>query len=246
MRAAFVLLVLASLVVAFVARAPATLLDRRVQQMTTGKVRLADAAGTVWSGRGTLAAANGRWRLPLAWRTGAADVLTGRLAITLLPAAPGEPRGTVRIGEQALDVTDLDVRLPASVIETAWGAAPVPRFDGTVTIASPAWRRVGARTDGGFDMRWEQARVTLGGLALALGTVDAQARAVDGATRVALRNRGGDVAVDGEVLLQDDGLRVDARLMPAASLAPPLALLVRSLGTVEGDGRVHMTWQARR
>ena len=50
MRAAFVLLVLVLLVAAFAVEL-AMLLDRRIEQATGGVVRLADARGTVWSGR---------------------------------------------------------------------------------------------------------------------------------------------------------------------------------------------------
>jgi general secretion pathway protein N len=246
MRAAFILLVLVLLVVAFAVEAPATLLDRRLEQATGGTLRLAEANGTVWSGRGTLADAHGRWRLPLGWRSDPVALLAGRLAVTLVPAATDEPRGRVTIGEQELGATDLELRLPAGVIESAWPGTPAPRFDGRLVVTSPAIRRVGARLDGALDARWDDARVSFGGLALALGTIDAKARPDGGGTRVALRNRGGDVAIEGELLVQDDGVRLDARLTPAPTLGAPVAMILRSLGTVEPDGRVHVTWQARR
>src|SRR6478735_4670748 len=116
MRAAFVLLVLVLLVAAFAMEAPATLLDRRIDGASGGVLRLADARGTVWAGRGTLADARGRWRLPLGWRADPLALLTGRLAVTLVPASPDEPHGVVTIGEQELGVADLEVRLPAGVI----------------------------------------------------------------------------------------------------------------------------------
>jgi len=247
MRAAFVLLVLVLLVAAFAVEAPATLIDRRVERASGGVLRLADATGTVWSGRGTLADARGRWRLPLGWRADPVALLAGRLAFTLVPASADEPRGVVMLGEQEVGATDLALRLPAAMLESAWPANPVPRFEGRLVVTSPSLRRVGARIEGALDARWEDARISLGGLALALGVVEATARPGDrGVTRVALRNRGGDVAIDGEMTVQDDGVRLDARLAPAPSLAPPLALIVRSLGTVEPDGRVHVAWQARR
>src|SRR6478609_12247764 len=124
MRAAFVLLVLVLLVVAFAIEAPATLLDRRIDGASGGVLRLADARGTVWAGRGTLADARGRWRLPLGWRSDPVALLAGRLAVTLVPTAPDEPRGRVTIGEQELGATDLELRLPAGVIESAWPGTP--------------------------------------------------------------------------------------------------------------------------
>ena len=45
----------ALLVAAFAAFAPATLVDRRVAAATGGKLRVVDAEGTVWTGRGALA-----------------------------------------------------------------------------------------------------------------------------------------------------------------------------------------------
>jgi general secretion pathway protein N len=246
MRAAFVLLLLVLLVVAFAAQAPATLLDRRIDRATGGALRFADATGTVWSGHATLADAKGRWRLPLGWRTDPLALLGGRMRVMLVPASADEPRGVVVAGEQDLTATDLELRLPAAVIETAWPGPPALRFDGQLVVTSPSLRRVGTRVDGALDARWDGARVSFGGLVLPLGTVDATARPEPGATRVTLRNRGGDVAIEGEVVVQDDGVRLDARLLPSPALAAPLAVIVRSLGVVEADGRVHVTWQARR
>ena len=70
----------AMLLLAIAAFAPASLLDRRIAAATGGKVRLVDATGTVWNGRGALANAAGTWRAPIAWTVAWAALATGTLA----------------------------------------------------------------------------------------------------------------------------------------------------------------------
>jgi hypothetical protein len=246
MRAAFALVALLLIVGALVAQAPATLLDRRLADATRGAVRLADARGTVWSGGADVADAKGRWTVPVAWRVDPLAALKGEIAVTLLPAGPATARGAVVLRESELRATALDVVLPATILESVWTDAPVPRFDGVLHLRAPSWRIADARSEGAADLRWERAGVALAGFALNLGVVDAAARPGDGGTVVTLRNRGGHVAIDGELRVRDDGVRLDARLTPAAGLAAPLALLVRSLGTPDAAGSVRVTWQRRR
>ena len=169
------------------------------------------------------------------------------MAVTLVPETPDEPRGVVTIGEQELGATDLAVRLPAGILEMAWqglcAALPARRL----VVTTPSWRRVGARVDGALDARWEKrARVVRRLVALRRQPLTCWCPADGGATRVALRNRGGDVAIDGERIVRTTACGSTPGSAPAPGLGAPLAMIVRSLGTVEPDGRVHVTWQARR
>ncbi len=246
MRVAVALLALVFLAVALAALAPATLLDARVAAATRGAVLLADTGGTVWSGTARLADARGRWSVPIAWRTDALALLGGELAVTLLPAEGNGARGEIVLDGQAVRLANLDVAVPAAMLASAWTRGPVPQFGGSIALRAPAFRLKGARSAGALDARWERARLTVLGVTLDLGSVDAQARPAGDATRVALSNQGGEVAISGEVRVRDDGLQLDALLTPAASLPPALALLIRSLGAPAPDGAVRVVWQGRR
>jgi hypothetical protein len=80
------------------------------------------------------------------------------------------------------------------------------------------------------------ARAGLAGAALDLGTVEAHAKGSEDGVSVDLGNHGGDVAIAGVFRITPQAYALDARLTPATTLAPALALLVRSLGTPAPDG----------
>src|SRR5574343_815095 len=81
-----------------VAKAPARLVDGLVAQATDGGLRLQQAEGSLWHGRGVLASrdAGGRsltpW-LPLAWDLDTAAL--GRLAVGWVFSSSGSPIGAV-------------------------------------------------------------------------------------------------------------------------------------------------------
>jgi len=245
-RAAAVLVALVLLVAAFALLAPATLVDARVAAVTHDRVRLAQARGTVWSGEGQLCDASGRWRIPVAWRVGAASLLRGALDVTLLPRADATARGSLVAHDGTLAVRDLHLELPAAALETAWSRPPVPWFEGELVADAPAFRSDGARSEGGFELRWQRARAGLAGVALDLGVVEAHAKAADGGVSVEIGNRGGELGIAGVFRILQQSYTLDATLTPATSLPPPLAMIVRSLGQAAPDGSVHVTWQGRR
>ena len=82
-RRAVVLFAMLALAVAIAAAwlAPATLLDTRIAGATGGMVRLADTAGTLWNGRGSLVAKT--TRIPIAWRVDCWPLLRGMLRVRL-------------------------------------------------------------------------------------------------------------------------------------------------------------------
>jgi hypothetical protein len=247
MRAAVALLAaLVLLVAAFAALVPATLVDARVAALTRDRVRLAQASGTVWSGEGQLCEAAGRWCIPVAWTLQPAALLRGALDVTLVPRADAPTRGGVVAQDGTLALRDVHLEVPAAAIESAWKRSPVPQFEGNLVLDAPAFRSDGARSDGALDLRWQRARAGLAGTAMDLGTVEAHARGTEGGVTVDLGNHGGDVAITGVFRITPQAYALDATLTPATTLAPALALLVRSLGTPAPDGSVHVTWQGPR
>ena len=86
MRLRFALpVVLLLLVVAVAALAPARLVDARLAQATDGRLRLADAAGTVWRGEGIVTDARGALRLPVTWQLSPLAVLAGTAVFSVAP-----------------------------------------------------------------------------------------------------------------------------------------------------------------
>jgi hypothetical protein len=93
MKLIAVLLAFAVLVLgAAAAFAPATLLDMRLDSATQGQLRLANAEGSVWNGRGLVTNAQRTWSLPIAWKVAPLEFVRGNFAVALLPRRIADPR----------------------------------------------------------------------------------------------------------------------------------------------------------
>ena len=71
------------LAIAVAATAPATLVDARVSALSGGRLRIADAAGTLWNGSGDLVVLPRGTRRAMAWHVDAWPLLVGELRGTL-------------------------------------------------------------------------------------------------------------------------------------------------------------------
>ena len=135
----FALLALALLV----AKAPARLVDGLVARATDGGLRLQQAEGSLWHGRGVLASrdAGGRsltpW-LPLAWDLDTAAL--GRLALGWTFSSSGSPLGAVEASPGGVSVRRLALHAPA---DTALASIPHPAaragWQGDLTVEAPDW-----------------------------------------------------------------------------------------------------------
>ncbi len=109
------------LIVAVAALAPATLLAPPIARESGGVLTLVEAAGTVWSGRGTLFAAGER--IPVAWKVEPAAILGGELAVRLTgqDAARPLPRALISASLDRLAATNVEIALPAAALLAAAG-----------------------------------------------------------------------------------------------------------------------------
>lgn len=102
-----------------IAMAPATLLDARLAQASDGRVRLAEARGTLWVGSGRLEVrdADGRsaYSSALAWRFRPASFLRTRLVYDV---ALGRPAVRFRLAASPsrVELAGIDVQFPAGVL----------------------------------------------------------------------------------------------------------------------------------
>ena len=246
MRALFALGGLILLVVAFAWLAPAALADGRIAAVTEGRVRLADATGTVWRGAGALTDAQGRWQLPLAWRVDAWSLARGAFTVHFVPTANADARGTLFAEGDTVRVSGLHVDVPARALEALWTSAPVPRLDGILVVDAPAFTSDGHTADGRFDLAWTAARASVAGLALDLGRVEAHGRPAGDAIAIALSGSGGAVAQRGPATWRAGRLGGAVTLVPSPGTPPAVALALRALGRSDADGTIHLTWPAGR
>ena len=110
---------------ALAAFAPASLLDARIASATDGRLRVAETSGSLWRGSGLLGAADGRWRIPVAW-TLDVDDFTG--LPHLREVRSGTVRRTIGCLEQ-LCPRGFPARSPEKS-RSAWFAAPLERQPG--------------------------------------------------------------------------------------------------------------------
>lgn len=245
MRAAAIAVVgFGLLLAALAAFAPATLVDRRVAAATAGKLRLADAAGTVWSGAGTLTDTGNTWRLPVAWRTSPIALATGGLQLALAPAdGAASPRGTLDLRSGGGALRDLVVDIPAAALAVLLPARSNVALGGTVAFASPDFGWTGEHRSGALNARWRDARLFAGGALADLGTVDVSLSAQDQRLTGRIGNSGGDVRIDGTFNVAGGVASVDATVAPAPAAPPQIARALAILGAPDANGAVRVAWR---
>jgi general secretion pathway protein N len=105
--------------VAVIATAPATLIDAGLQSASHGRLRLAEAQGTLWSGSGQieLRDSGGRTGVAknLAWRFLPESLLRGRL-VCEVGLDQSAKRFPVTIALSRIEIADAEINLPATVL----------------------------------------------------------------------------------------------------------------------------------
>ena len=110
---------LGAYVLGLIASAPASLIDANLERATEGRLRLAEARGTLWSGAGLLdfRDANGRSGVSksIAWHVQPAYLVLGQLRceVELDQTAKRFP---VTISRERIELVDADVNLPAAAL----------------------------------------------------------------------------------------------------------------------------------
>lgn len=148
------------------AHPPARLLDALLAQASSGGLRLVQAEGSLWRGRGVLASrsAEGRSIVPwlaLAWRFDGAALADGALQWSVeggrRAAAPASgPTAQVRLDRSGLQVQGLALRGPLQAV-----VAPLPHalaqagWQGDLDLELASWHcRPSATCSGELQLRW--------------------------------------------------------------------------------------------
>jgi general secretion pathway protein N len=235
-RAALVLLVGALLLAtALVVRAPATLLDARLDAATGGRLRLVEAAGTLWDGSGELRLTPGDTALPVAWHIDAWPLATGELRGTI--AVAGAAPASFRLARRDAELRDLAIELPAQTLLRATGSPPIVVAGGQLAVRVPRLASNERRIEGNLGVRWSGASLSVPGFAqpsvLALGEVRFDATGQADALAGPLSNVGGDVELKGNASTTVDGkARVDVMLTPRPGLDAERASALKSMLSV--------------
>lgn len=246
--AALVLFCLVVAVVALALQAPASWLAHRVALAIGESVRVVEAEGTVWDGRGILASPDGRWKVPVAWHLKAAPLVRGEIEVELVPnRGLDTPRGTLRMSRGGFATQGLVLDLPATILESAFAGRAPATFGGGLRLEARDLAIEGPTGRGGLTVRWERARLaSADGTSIALGTVTATLVPRDGVLVGRIGNDGGDVAIDGTTTLSGRGVALDASLAPRTGASQSTARVLSQLGPPDANGAVRLQWVSER
>jgi hypothetical protein len=253
MRSLLVVAAAACLLAAAVAiEAPATLVDRQLDSLTGGRMRVADATGTIWSGSGALILLPYAARVPVQWHIDALPLLRSRLSGTLARDATESSPSTFDLGSDDLALRRFAVAFPAeALLRAADAPAAVTGAGGTVDLRADAFAMRRGLFEGAFIARWQGA--SLPGprpeVRIALGDIRLEGVGNGGEMKGALSNVGGDIEITGTLVLAATGAtRMEARLKPRAGLdaerSSAITTALSMLGSADGSGGFRVAWQA--
>lgn len=231
------------LLVAIAAFAPASLIDRRLAANSSGKLRMSDAAGTVWNGTGILTDATGSWRVPVGWSVSVPALARETFSITLLPTSDATPRGTIAFATDAAALREVAVELPAALLASALPGRGAIVLGGNLTFTASAFDWNGERGGGALNARWRDARLVAAGTTADLGTVDVVLEPQGNRLAGRIGNSGGDVRIDGTMTFAATAISVDVEIAPLPATPPAVVRALAALGTPDSAGAVRVAWR---
>jgi general secretion pathway protein N len=185
---------------ALIAFAPATLVDARLERASGGRLRLAEAQGSLWSGAGWIEIrdAHGRAGVAkrLAWRVLPGSLLRARLVaeVELDQAARPFP---VTISLSRIEIADAGISVPAAVLGLGMPRIAPLRLTGDVLVDIPRLSVGRGRMDGDATLKWRAAGSALAPIS-PLGDYEVRFKAVGPAVHAALRTLEGPLQLDGK------------------------------------------------
>ena len=185
---------------ALIATAPATLADAGLQGASDGRLRLADAQGTLWSGTGQIEVrdAGGRTGVAksLAWRVAPESLLRGRL-VCELGLEQATTRFPVTLSLSRIELANADISLPATVLGLGMPKLAPLGLTGDVLIhvASLSIARDGMV--GNATLQWRAAGSALSPVS-PLGDYEVHFTAVGPAVHAALSTLEGPLQLEGK------------------------------------------------
>lgn len=234
---------LAVYVVALLASAPATLLDVELQHSSAGRLRLAQARGTIWSGAGDLEVLGSDGRIgiarPFAWTFRPQALLRGELRFDV---ALGEraKRFPVMISGSGFRLARAHVQLPAAVLGFAVPQLAPLELIGNVSLNVSQLADRGGKLHGKGVVQWRGAGSRLSPVS-PLGDYALRLDADGTMVHASVRTLRGPVALAGSGAWAIGGRPT----FTAIAVVPPqdepkLGPLLRLIGVARGGGRFEL------
>lgn len=218
---------------------PATLLDAMLDAHSAGRLRIAEARGTVWSGSGRLelrardlAAAAG---LELRWRWRPAAGSPASFALGIGPAS-GAASAKLDLTIAGIEVTNLAFVAPAAALSLLVPALHPLQLAGELRVASPKLLVAGGTVSGSGTVSWANAGSALTPV-WPLGSFIADVVASGNGARVALRTISGPLRLDGTAAwATETPVTWNFNATVPADHRSRLDPLLKLIGEARGDG----------
>jgi general secretion pathway protein N len=185
---------------ALIALAPATLIDARLELASDGRLRLASAEGTLWSGAGWIEIrdADGRAGVAkgLAWRVRPESLLRGRL-VAEVELDHAAKRFLVTISLSRIEIADAGINLPAAALGLGMPRLAPLRLTGDVLVNIPHLSLERGRMDGDATLQWRAAGSALTPIS-PLGDYEVRFKAVGPAVHAVLSTLEGPLQLEGK------------------------------------------------
>ena len=226
--------------IGLVATAPATLLDTALRNASEGRLRLAEARGTLWSGTGQIDARDALRRTsvakPVAWRFVPQSLLRAR-AMFEIGTEDSSRRFAVTLAPSRIEIADAEVSFPAELLGLAVPKLSPLRLTGELTLRAARLSIAGrGGVQGSATLQWRAAGSALTPVA-PLGDYDLHLEGDGSAVRASLRTHEGPLWLEGSGSWSPGGKPAflgAARV--AAGYGERLAPLLRLIAAERGDG----------
>ena len=224
---------------ALIATAPATFADAGLQRASQGRLRLAEAQGTLWSGSGQIEIRDTSGRTgvakSLAWRLAPESLLRGHVVaeVELDQAAKPFP---VTLSLSRLEITDAAISLPATVLGLGMPKLAPLGLTGDVLIHVASLSIARDAMEGNATLQWRAAGSTLTPVS-PLGDYELRLEGEGPAVRATLHTLQGPLRLDGK----GSWTRGDRPVFLAMARVSPqhqqqLAPLLRLIAVERGEG----------
>lgn len=226
-------------VVVLIATAPATLVDAGLQRASDGRLRLAEAQGTLWSGTGQLEIRDTGRRTgvakSIAWRVVPESLLRGHL-VCEVGLEQATERFPVTISLSRIKLANADISLPASALGLGVPKLAPLELTGEVRLQVSNLSIGRSATRGGATLQWRAAGSALTPVS-PLGDYELRLVWEGTAVRATLHTLQGPLWLDGK----GSWTRGDSPAFLAIARIPPqhqqqLAPLLRLIAVERGDG----------
>lgn len=237
------------LIAVLVVTAPAALLDSRISAASGGRMRLANATGTLWNGSGELVAPAAGTRQSLHWRLDPWPLLRGEIRAQIGSGSEGALNSTLVYGRDRFELKSLDFSIPVeSLLRAATAAKIAQSFGGNLSVHVDHLLQLADTLDAQLSLQWDNASVPGPRLdtRIALGAVRVDLSGRGAELSGPVRNSGGEVSIDGELSLAAAGAaKLDATLRPRGATrerSEMVAAALSTLGASDGQGGYRLRW----